>query len=110
MGVSSPRTLSLNGDGAGVMCVQVRQALHHDEELLARCFHASRVPVCLQVCLPMVMPCGGVQLIPRYSRVYGEIVNTYETVMTKKFLHARTEAGRCTTSAVAKFCKVNTRS
>ena len=40
-----------------------------------------------------------------YSRVYGEIVNTYETVMTKKFLHARTEAGRCTTAAVAKFCK-----
>ena len=40
------------------------------------------------------------------SRVYGEIVNTYETVMTKKFLHARTEAGRCTTAAVAKFCKV----
>jgi carnitine O-acetyltransferase len=40
------------------------------------------------------------------SRVYGEVVNTYETVMTKKFLHARTEAGRCTTAAIAKFCKV----
>jgi len=41
-----------------------------------------------------------------YSRVYGEVVNTYETVMTKKFLHARTEAGRCTTAAIAKFRKV----
>ncbi len=68
-------------------CVRVRVRVR-----VCICMHASNAST------PVAFQCA-------YSRVYGEIVNTYETVMTKKFLHARTEAGRCTTAAVAKFCK-----
>lgn len=35
-----------------------------------------------------------------YYHLYGELKNTYETVMTKHFLHGRTEVARPVTAAV----------
>jgi carnitine O-acetyltransferase len=40
-----------------------------------------------------------------YYRLYGEIVCAYEPVLTKRFLHGRTEAMRSTTTMVVELCK-----
>jgi len=39
-----------------------------------------------------------------YYRMYGTIVNSYESVLTKGFLHGRTEAMRSTTPEAVAFC------
>lgn len=40
-----------------------------------------------------------------YYRLYGEVVNMYESVLTKQFYHGRTEAMRGTTAAAEKLMK-----
>lgn len=40
-----------------------------------------------------------------YYRLYGQIVSSYEPVLTKIFLHGRTEAMRSTTPKAVQFCK-----
>jgi len=40
-----------------------------------------------------------------YYRLYGKIVSAYEPVMTKRYLHGRTEAMRSATPAAATFCE-----
>jgi len=40
-----------------------------------------------------------------YYRLYGKIVSAYEPVMTKRYLHGRTEAMRSATPAAAAFCE-----
>jgi Choline/Carnitine o-acyltransferase. len=44
-------------------------------------------------------------IILGYYRLYGEIVCAYEPVLTKRFLHGRTEAMRSTTTMVVELCK-----
>jgi len=39
-----------------------------------------------------------------YYRMYGTVVNAYESVLTKGFLHGRTEAMRSTTPEAVAFC------
>jgi len=41
-----------------------------------------------------------------YYTLYGEIVCAYEPVLTKRFLHGRTEAMRSTTSEVTELCAI----
>ena len=45
-------------------------------------------------------------IILAYYRLYGKIVCSYEPVLTKRFLHGRTEAMRSTTKKAATFCEV----
>lgn len=40
-----------------------------------------------------------------YYRLYGDIVCAYESVLTKRFYHGRTEAARSTTSKSVELCK-----
>ena len=44
-------------------------------------------------------------IIMAYYKLYGEVVCAYEPVLTKRFLHGRTEAMRSLTSNAVKFCK-----
>jgi len=44
-------------------------------------------------------------IILAYYRLYGEIVSSYEPVLTKAFYHGRTEAMRSTTMKAANLCK-----
>lgn len=41
-----------------------------------------------------------------YYKLYGEIVNQYEPVLTKQFFHGRTEAMRSTTAQTVSLCKI----
>ena len=41
-----------------------------------------------------------------YYKIYGAPANTYESVLTKAYLHGRTEAGRSCTSELVHFAKV----
>lgn len=45
-------------------------------------------------------------IILGYYRLYGEVVNSYEPVLTKKFFHGRTESMRSTTKKAAELCKI----
>lgn len=45
-----------------------------------------------------------------YYSLYGDIVCAYEPVLTKRFLHGRTEAMRSTTSKVTELCNIWTNS
>ena len=45
-------------------------------------------------------------IILGYYRLYGEVVNSYEPVLTKSFFHGRTEAMRSTTKKAAELCKI----
>lgn len=45
-------------------------------------------------------------MILAYYRLYGKVVCSYEPVLTKRFLHGRTEAMRSTTPEAAAFCEV----
>ncbi len=40
-----------------------------------------------------------------YYRLYGEVVNSYESVLTKRFFHGRTEAMRSTTTLAKRLMK-----
>eukprot|EP00753_Platysulcus_tardus_P015050 PLAT4745.2.p1 GENE.PLAT4745.2~~PLAT4745.2.p1 ORF type:complete len:641 (+),score=216.95 PLAT4745.2:280-2202(+) len=40
-----------------------------------------------------------------YYRLYGKLVSTYESVMTKRFLHGRTECGRSASSQALSFVR-----
>ena len=46
---------------------------------------------------PRPQTCAQVAFQVAYHRLYRESVTTYETLMTKRFLHGRTEAGFCVT-------------
>ena len=48
-------------------------------------------------------------ILVSYYRLYGEVVNSYESVLTKKFHHGRTEAMRATTTSAEKLMKCWTR-
>ena len=52
-------------------------------------------------------PDGFVQIAinAAYYTLYGSFVSTYESVMTKQFLHGRTEAGRTTSMELVKFAE-----
>ena len=41
-----------------------------------------------------------------YYRLYGEVVSTYEPVLTKRFFHGRTEAMRTSTTEAKSFCEI----
>mmetsp|Transcript_20324 Transcript_20324/g.26371 ORF Transcript_20324/g.26371 Transcript_20324/m.26371 type:complete len:663 (+) Transcript_20324:76-2064(+) len=46
-----------------------------------------------------------IAIMSAYFNLYGEIVNTYESVQTKRFKHGRTEAGRSATAEALAFMK-----
>lgn len=47
-----------------------------------------------------------VSILLAYYRLYGQVVCSYEPVLTKKFLHGRTEAMRSSTMKVKSLCKI----
>ncbi len=44
-------------------------------------------------------------ILVAYFRLYGEVVSSYESVLTKSFFHGRTEAMRSTTTAAEKLMR-----
>jgi hypothetical protein len=47
-----------------------------------------------------------IAMLSAYYHMYGRVVNMYESVMTKSFLHGRTEAGRSATAEAVKFLEL----
>mmetsp|Transcript_9620 Transcript_9620/g.16898 ORF Transcript_9620/g.16898 Transcript_9620/m.16898 type:complete len:710 (-) Transcript_9620:24-2153(-) len=45
-------------------------------------------------------------ILSAYYHIYGELVNTYESVQTKSFLNGRTEAARSATTEAAEFIEI----
>lgn len=45
-------------------------------------------------------------ILAAYKSLYGNLVNTYESVLTKNFYHGRTEAGRSVTREAKKFVEM----
>lgn len=64
----------------------------------------------MSIILPSIVPGSPdsfvqMTILLAYYRLYGEVVNMYESVLTKQYFHGRTEAMRGTTAAAEKLMK-----